>query len=206
MFFMGAIILLEKSQRVTSLFAVSPLKESEYIGSKVLSISLIAVFVAGVAPVLAGVAIHFAVPFIEKILIRYTGIPEMLSPYYGLLDIFLASITPTMYCFIVAIVILEERDDHIDRYLFVTSLGRKGYYISRIFIPALLAFLVTVSLLPIFCLSALLLVWHGNTESDDDVYAAFAYDRRCLDSCFIATYNSDTFRSKSTLSEIVRIL
>lgn len=50
---------------------------------------------------------------------------------------------------------LEERDDHIDRYLSVTVLGRNGYSISRTILPALAAFTVTVILLPVFHLSPL---------------------------------------------------
>lgn len=52
-------------------------------------------------------------------------------------------------------VMLEERDDHIDRYLFITGLGKRGYYISRIVIPAFGALAVTVILLPIFGLTDL---------------------------------------------------
>lgn len=48
LFFMGAIILLEKSQRVTSFFAVSPMKAWEYVSSKVLSLSAIGLLVAAV--------------------------------------------------------------------------------------------------------------------------------------------------------------
>ncbi|MGN1164901.1 MAG: ABC transporter permease, partial [Lachnospiraceae bacterium] len=45
---------------------------------------------------------------------------------------------------------LEEHDDHIDSYLFVTGLGRKGYFVSRILLPAIIAFVITVALLPVF--------------------------------------------------------
>lgn len=55
LFFMGAMILLEKSQRVTSFFAVSPIRISEYVGAKVISLSMIALLVAAV---LASVANH----------------------------------------------------------------------------------------------------------------------------------------------------
>ena len=51
LFFMGAIILLEKSQRVTAFFAVSHLKVFEYVCSKVLSLSAIALLVAAVLAV-----------------------------------------------------------------------------------------------------------------------------------------------------------
>lgn len=53
LFFMGAIILLEKSQRVTSFFSVSPLRALEYVCSKVLSLSMIALLVATVLAVAA---------------------------------------------------------------------------------------------------------------------------------------------------------
>ncbi|MBO5451104.1 MAG: ABC transporter permease [Lachnospiraceae bacterium] len=51
LFFMGAIILLEKSQRVTSFFAVSPLRVIEYVCSKVLSLSAIGMLVATILAV-----------------------------------------------------------------------------------------------------------------------------------------------------------
>lgn len=112
-------------------------------------------FAAGLAPLLAGVAIHFGIPVMEKISIRFTGSSAVLAPYYGLFDIFFATIAPTMFCFAAAMVILEEHDDHIDRYLFVTGLGQGGYFVSRIVLPAAVAFVVTVALLPVFRLTDL---------------------------------------------------
>lgn len=55
LFFMGAIILLEKSQRVLNAVAVSPLRYSEYIYSKVLSLALISLLVAAAIGLAAGV-------------------------------------------------------------------------------------------------------------------------------------------------------
>ena len=55
-----------------------------------------------------------------------------------------------MLCFIAAMVVLEEHDDHIDRYLLITGLGRSGYFISRMILPAILALVMTVILLPMF--------------------------------------------------------
>lgn len=112
-------------------------------------------FAALTAPVLAGMAIKFIVPFIEKSLIQFTGMNAVISPYYGLFDIFFASISPAMFCFISAMVMLEEHDDYIDHYLFITGLGRNGYIASRIVIPALLAFVITAALLPVFGLTGL---------------------------------------------------
>lgn len=48
LFFMGAMILLEKSQRVASFFAVSPIRVPEYVCAKVFSLSIIALLVAAV--------------------------------------------------------------------------------------------------------------------------------------------------------------
>lgn len=61
LFFMGAIVLLEKSQRVTSYFAISPLRAFEYVLSKVLSLSLIGLLVAAVLAVTAGCNAFFQV-------------------------------------------------------------------------------------------------------------------------------------------------
>ena len=110
---------------------------------------------SGLSPILAGVAIRFVIPLIEKALVNYTGLPYVITPYYSLLDILYSALTPAIFCFVVAMVMLEERDDHIDRYLFVTGLGRQGYYISRLVIPAGLSFVITMILLPIFRLTNL---------------------------------------------------
>ena len=108
---------------------------------------------AGVSPVMIGAAIRFGIPFIENLLVKYMGLPYVMEPYYGLIDILFAAITPVIFCFVAAMVILEEHDDHIDRFLFVTELGKRGYYISRIIVPAVIAFVITAALLPIFGLS-----------------------------------------------------
>ncbi|WP_026663199.1 hypothetical protein [Butyrivibrio proteoclasticus] len=54
LFFMGAIILLEKSQKVTSYFAITPLKARNYVWSKVLSLCAISLVVAAVLAIIAG--------------------------------------------------------------------------------------------------------------------------------------------------------
>lgn len=112
-------------------------------------------FAALMSPIFAGIAIHFGVPVAEKLLIQETGLTAVLTPYYGLFDIFFASLTPVMFCFIASMVVLEENDEHIDSYLFITDLGKKGYFVSRMVLPAFLAFLITVILLPVVSLTAL---------------------------------------------------
>ncbi|MDD5935279.1 MAG: ABC transporter permease [Clostridiales bacterium] len=54
LFFMGAILMLEKSQRVINSIAVSPVETWEYIISKAVSISIISVLVALVLSLISG--------------------------------------------------------------------------------------------------------------------------------------------------------
>ena len=56
LFFMGAIVLLEKSQRVTAFLAITPLKAMEYVVSKVLSLNIIAMVVAAALTLASGSA------------------------------------------------------------------------------------------------------------------------------------------------------
>ena len=52
-------------------------------------------------------------------------------------------------------VVLEETDENISKYLFITPLTKKGYLISRIGIPTIIALVIIVVLLPIFRLTDL---------------------------------------------------
>lgn len=54
LFFMGAIVLLEKSQRVLSTFAVSPVRKAEYIVAKITALGVISSLVALVLAVAVG--------------------------------------------------------------------------------------------------------------------------------------------------------
>ncbi len=74
-------------------------------------------FAACLAPLLAGAAIKYVIPFIEKVLISQIGLSAVIRPYYGLFDIIFSMISPTMFCFVAAMVLLEEHDDHIEIYL-----------------------------------------------------------------------------------------
>lgn len=55
LFFMGAIVLLEKSQQTPCAFAVSPVRPMEYIIAKVSSLSAISLVVAAILALAAGV-------------------------------------------------------------------------------------------------------------------------------------------------------
>ena len=52
---------------------------------------------AGVSPVMIGAAIRFGIPFIESLLVKYTGLPHVMEPYYGLIDILFSAITPVIF-------------------------------------------------------------------------------------------------------------
>lgn len=112
-------------------------------------------FAACLAPVLAGLLFRFAIPHLETVLMDWFRLPAVLSPYYALIDIFFAMLSPAMFCFVSAMVSLEETDEKTAAYLFVTPLGRKGYLAARFCMPAAAAFLVTAVLLPVFRLTAL---------------------------------------------------
>lgn len=112
-------------------------------------------FFAAFAPILTGLFFKFAIPFIENLLTLYLNKTQIIAPYFSLGDIFFALLTPTMFCFICAMVTLEENDEKTARYLFITPLGKIGYLVSRFGLSSFVAFLVTLILLPIFNLSHL---------------------------------------------------
>lgn len=55
LFFMGAIVLLEKSQRVLNALAVSPVKAVEYVIAKTVSLMLVSVLASAALALVAGV-------------------------------------------------------------------------------------------------------------------------------------------------------
>ncbi|MEA4972122.1 hypothetical protein SDC9_121267 [bioreactor metagenome] len=109
--------------------------------------------VALVSIFLCGAVFKFGVPALETYLMGYFSKAYILKPYYGLFDILFSIISPTMLCYIASMVILEEKDDHVSVYLAATPLGKNGYILSRLVIPAVISFVLTLILLPFFSLS-----------------------------------------------------
>lgn len=107
------------------------------------------------APLLAGVGFRFGVPALETALRGWLHLQVVISPYYEAFDVFYAMLSPVMFCFISAMVCLEEADDRTATYLVITPLGKAGYLAAHFGIPAVIAFVVTAALLPIFKLTAL---------------------------------------------------
>ncbi len=119
---------------------------------QIYSDSMIAV--ATSAPLLAGAAFRFGFPAAERLLaVRFGG--PVLSPWYLLIDLFLAVLAPYMLCFASAMVILEERDCGIAAYLAVTPVGRVGYFASRLAFPAAIAGAASFAVLSVFGLSGM---------------------------------------------------
>ncbi|NJJ35240.1 ABC transporter permease [Clostridioides difficile] len=110
-------------------------------------------FVVCVSPILCGVFIKFGIPLIQDILSDKFYYQLNLKSYFLMFDLLMAFITPFMFSFASTMVILGEIDDNISRYLIVTPLGKTGYLISRLGIPTILAFVITVVLLMIFSLT-----------------------------------------------------
>ncbi len=106
-------------------------------------------FAALFVPVLAGGFLQFGVPVLETVLTRYFHRAAVLSPYEPLIDLLLALLAPTMFCFVSAMCALEEADERTAAYLFVTPLGKGGYLAARFGVPAAAAFLATAILLPV---------------------------------------------------------
>ena len=106
-----------------------------------------------VAPLLTACLFRFGLPAVEALLRAELGRAVVLAGYYRLFDLLLASVTPYLFCFASAMVLLEERDDGLSAYLAVTPVGRRGYFVSRLLIPAVWSFLVSIVLMECFSLT-----------------------------------------------------
>jgi fluoroquinolone transport system permease protein len=95
LFFMGAIILLEKSQRVMESLAVSPLKVSEYIISKVLSLGFLSTIAGVLITVAAGgkdIVVTAAGTFLGSVIFSLAGL--MIAAKISSLNQFLLATIP----------------------------------------------------------------------------------------------------------------
>ena len=97
LFFMGAIVLLEKSQRILNSIAVSPVRVSEYIISKVVSLGLISTLVGVIIAEAAG---------IEHVLLAGIGI-FLGSVLFSLIGLTIAAKISSLNMFIVATLPVE---------------------------------------------------------------------------------------------------
>lgn len=101
LFFMGAVILLEKSQRVVNSIAVSPVRVTEYIISKALTLGIIATVVGVLISTAAG-QYHFIEAVIGTFLgsIIFSMIGLVVAARIGSLSQFLIATIPfELLCF-----------------------------------------------------------------------------------------------------------
>lgn len=110
-------------------------------------------FLVCFAPFLVGLFIRYGIPFAEKLLTEYFNNSEILLPYYLIFDLFLAAMTPMMYGFVSAMVILGDIDDGITSYMSVTPLGKNGYLISKLGLSIIISFFITIFVLLMFSLT-----------------------------------------------------
>lgn len=109
--------------------------------------------VISLSPIITGAFFRFGIPIVERFLCEYFDKASILSPYYLLFDIFLTVITPYMFCFASAMVILEERDTNITNYFSVTPVGKLGYLLSRLGFPTIISAVFSVNMLLLFSIT-----------------------------------------------------
>lgn len=96
--------------------------------------------------------------FVFPLIVQHYPMLKDFNLYYPILDLFLAIMCPYMICFASVLVVLDETDMKINRYITITPLGKKGYLISRLLIPVLFAAIVSFVLLS-FCSVSGMSLW-----------------------------------------------
>lgn len=111
-------------------------------------------FAVIIAPILCGLLFRLGMPYIDTIIFNNTGNYVLIS-YYLAFDITLSILAPFMICFAAAMIMLEDIDDGIAKYEIITPLGKFGYLLSRIVMPAIISFICTIIILAVFRLSSI---------------------------------------------------
>ena len=104
--------------------------------------------------------------FVFPLIVQHYPMLKDFSLYYPILDLFLAIMCPYMICFASVLVVLDETDMKINRYITITPLGKKGYLISRLLIPVLFAAIVSFVLLS-FCSVSDMSLW----TTDENIFS-----------------------------------
>lgn len=104
-------------------------------------------------PILMGLMFRFGVTALEMYLCARLSKAALLSPYYPVFDLLLSIMTPVMFTAAGAMVILDEADLGLTRALAVTPVGRRGYLVSRIGVPAAISTLYCVVATLVFRIS-----------------------------------------------------
>ena len=109
-------------------------------------------------PLIMGALFRFGVPALEAYLCQRTGRAALLTPYYTVFDLLLTVMPPLMCTAAGAMVMLDEADMGLTRAIAVTPVGRLGYLLSRIGVPAAFATVYCAAVTMGFCLSGMQIV------------------------------------------------
>ena len=102
-------------------------------------------FIVCLAPLICGALFKFGIPVAEKSMI--------IEDYYPLFDLLLVVLTPMMISYVSAMVILEDIDEGIAKYMAVTPVGKSGYLISKLVFPMSASFFMTIIVVMIYSLT-----------------------------------------------------
>lgn len=105
------------------------------------------------APFLTGISFRFFLPILDQFIANRFEINRILLPYYRVFDNILVFLTPSMICMIFSFLVLEERDDQVASYIFVTPVRYKGYVFARLIVPSILACMFSFLILMVFKLT-----------------------------------------------------
>ena len=105
------------------------------------------------APLLLGVLVRWGIPFLNALTVQQFSFS--LEPWYPLFDGFLISLIPYLLAIVSAFLLLDERDQGVERYYDITPLHGPFYLLARIGLPMVFACLSTFSIVFLFGISDL---------------------------------------------------
>lgn len=105
-----------------------------------------------VAPLLVALLFYFGIPALDSLLASKSNF-KGLSEYSRLFDLLLIVLTPYLFGFASATVMLGEVDEHIVPSFYTSPLGRKRYLIARLLFPTMISTLITILIISVFHLS-----------------------------------------------------
>ena len=100
------------------------------------------------APFLMAAALRVMVPLIDGFLQQQMDIA--ITPWYGVSDGLLITMTPVMTAMISAFLILEERDEGIGIYYNITPAAGYSYLVARLGLPMIWGFISSVLVISLF--------------------------------------------------------
>ena len=107
-----------------------------------------------IAPLLIGTIFKFGIPFLELQLTSYFDKDVILKDYFILFDLLLATLTPYLVSFAASMTMLDEFDSNLINHLCITPLGKKGYLISRVVLPILIAYIISIIIVSVFSITS----------------------------------------------------